>query len=207
MPRKRILYISDYPYHVTARSNNQEWFYISKQKLFEIFIEEIKSIKKKFGARTHAFVLMDNHYHLIISTTEEYDLGVVMQSLQRSISRKVNKVADRINHVFGGPYKGSLILNGNHYASVLKYLYRNPVKANLVSKVEEYSYSTLSPAFASLVDETTIGIDVNIPRKKEELLDWLNTPHTQEQNKYIGNGLKKPKFKLAEKALIHFHNN
>jgi putative transposase len=204
MPRKPMNYISDFPYHVTARSNNQDWFYISKQKLFELFAIELQTIKNKFGARIHAFVLMDNHYHLLLSTKEEYNLGVVMQKLQRSISSQVNKEADRINHVFGGPYKGSLITDPNHYASVLKYVYRNPVKAGIVSRVEEYFFSTLYSDSDLFVEDTTNGISTRVPEKKDKLLDWLNSPHTSEQNKYISSGLKRTKFSLATRSSKHF---
>src|SRR5690606_22174225 len=132
MPRKPLLYIHEYPYHVTARSNNKEWFYIAKSLLWEIFISELNSHKEKFGIRIHAFVLMDNHYHLLLSTRGEFYLGEVMQSLQRSIARKINSEAQRINHVFGGAYKGCLINNPIYYAHVVKYIYRNPIKAGLV---------------------------------------------------------------------------
>lgn len=136
MPREKLIYTPDFPYHVIARSNNKENFYLPKEIMWTIFIQQLNQVVEKYKCMIHAFVLMDNHYHLLISTQEKYDLGVVMQSLQRSVSRIVNSKSKSINHVFGGAYKASIIFYPEYYYNVYKYIYQNPTRAGLVPRVE-----------------------------------------------------------------------
>lgn len=191
MPRKKIIYSSDFPYHVFARANNKEWFYLPKREVWDIFIYEANRIFTSYRTLVHAFVLMDNHYHLMLSTHPDFDLGIVMRDFQKSVSRSINKSADRINHVFGGPYKGSRITSDVHYAEILKYVYRNPVSAGLVKTVQEYEYSsfvsnrliTCSPAD---------GIARQVPKKMES---WLNQEDVSSQKEAITKGLSRTIYK------------
>ena len=192
MPRRKLIYTDYYPYHVTARANNKEWFYIPKEQVWKIFVKELNLIVLEEKFKIHAFVLMDNHYHMLCSTDDSKDLGVVMQRLQKNVSRKINKKADRINHVFGGPYKGSLITTPTYYKTVLKYVFRNPVEAGIVSKVEDYKYSSLNS------DEITTvfpySIDSLINYRAQKLIPWLNGG-LERSPKEIYKGLLKTEFK------------
>jgi REP element-mobilizing transposase RayT len=63
-----------------------------------MFQEQFFELNFKFNFQVHAFVLMDNHYHLIASCSQEHDLGFIMHKLQGRISLKVNKKTKRMNH-------------------------------------------------------------------------------------------------------------
>lgn len=191
MPRKKIIYTHEFPYHVYARSNNREWFYLPLADTWDIFVFEINRIFAIYKVSLHAFVLMSNHYHMLLSASPEYQLGEVMRELQKSVSRRINKQAGRSNHVFGGPYKASLIRSNDHYLEIFKYIYRNPVKAGIVQQPEFYPYS-------SLHEKNPIVLVSNV--KVEFPLDlhlWLNTPSDDELNKKISRGLKKTEFKIS----------
>ena len=97
VPRKKLIYTDEYPYHVMARSNNREWFYVSKEDAWNIFVSEVNRTISRQGTLIHSFVLMDNHYHMLISATEENDLGTVMRELQGRVSRRINRTSKRIN--------------------------------------------------------------------------------------------------------------
>lgn len=193
MPRKKLIYTDQYPYHIRARSNNREWFYIPKEELWEIFILELNQVVKKYELKVHAFVLMDNHYHLLATTSKKFPLGQVMCELQKSVSRKVNERSGRTNHVFGGTYKASLITNEEYYYIVYKYIYRNPLTANLVGCALEYKYSTLrSPAVIQLVYPIN-GIDSLLDYKKDPF--WINESFVGDQYMSVKKGLSKTVFK------------
>lgn len=194
MPRKKLIYTPDYPYHVIARSNNKDNFYLPKEIMWSIFIQQLNHVVKKYRCMIHAFVLMDNHYHMLISTHEKYDLGVVMQALQRSVSRIVNSKSKRINHVFGGPYKASVIFYAHYYYNVYKYIYQNPLRIGLVKQVQEYPFSTL------VTDKIPIscplsGIACYIPEQKY-YLTWMNERFEGYQEELIQKGLSRPSFKI-----------
>ena len=144
MPRKQLLYTHEFPYHIVARSNNKEWFYLSQESCWKIFVQLLDEVGQRFFFKTHAFVLMRNHYHLVGSADERHPLYKVMEWFQRSATRRINTKARRINHLFGGPYRGSLIASESYYLQGIKYVYQNPVAAGLVTRVEEFPFSTIS---------------------------------------------------------------
>src|SRR5690606_5884677 len=92
--------------------------------------------------RIHAFVLMANHYHLIASFPV-LEIGIVMRELLKTVAWRLNQETRTKGHLFGGPYRATLITSERHYADTIKYVYRNPVKAGVCNAVEDYPFSTL----------------------------------------------------------------
>lgn len=194
MPRKPLIRTSEFPYHVTNRSNNKEFFYLSLDDLWLIFMDQISNMIEQFHCEVHAFVLMSNHYHLIISTPKS-NLNECMKYLHREVARKANQRAQRINHFFGGRYKWCLIDSEEYYWNAVKYLFQNPLKAGLSERVERYKYSSLNTsckAFAwRMVDffwdrDKLIQLDLN----------WLNEHVPVEQSQRIGSALRRCRFEM-----------
>ncbi|MES2801512.1 MAG: transposase [Bdellovibrionota bacterium] len=194
MPRKHLIRTCDFPYHVTARSNNKDFFYLHMDTLWDIFMESMTEAEKHFNCQFHAFVLMSNHYHLLVSTPNS-NLDLVMNYLQREIARKANKISSRINHFFGGPYKWSLICEESYYWNALKYIFRNPIRAGLCDNVLSYQFSSLNSQPKKfnwrLTDffnnrNTYISID----------LDWLNEPFYNETENNIQAALRRREFQI-----------
>lgn len=196
MPRKRLYYTDQFPYHVYARSNNREWFYLPKPEVWEIFSEHLHELTTKFGCIFHAFVLMDNHYHLLITTSERYLLGHVMQELQKSVARKINGRTGRINHVFGGPYRASLIRDEVGYAQVFKYIYRNPIEAGICRSPSQYPFSTFRNDAIPVCSPNT-GIAALVPSRS--LGDWIEEAESDDVTDAIRKGLSKTEYAAAYK--------
>src|SRR3989344_5455273 len=123
MAHKYLLRNAIFPYHVYARSNNRESFYISSEDFWETLIKYSIIISEDFGIFFHALVLMPNHFHLLLSTPRE-NLDLAMGYFQREVSRSTNRSLGRINHLFGGRYKWSLIDNCHYYENAFRYLYQ-----------------------------------------------------------------------------------
>ena len=70
MPRKKIIRTNEFPYHVTARTNNQEWFKLSLDEVWSIFERVLSKVQLRYSIEIYQFVLMSNHYHLLLSTPE-----------------------------------------------------------------------------------------------------------------------------------------
>lgn len=210
MPRKPLIRSKEFPYHITARCNNKEAFKLPLNYVWSIFISELNSLRENFDCSTHAFVLMPNHFHLLL-TTQQDDLGIVMHSFISNLTRKINKTSGRCGRVFGARYHWSIIDNENYYDCALKYVYRNPVKANLANTVDRYPYSTLNfvleEHFDFLLISPPFGHRYNIPSNNTFMfLDWLNRPFKDEEETSIKSGLKKRQFIPArsgwKKAII-----
>ena len=188
------------PYHVFARSNNKEWFYLASDEVWSICKTLFSKTFHDYSSRVLEFVLMSNHFHLLIETPEA-NLNEVMNYFMREFSRAVGRKTGRINHIFGGRYKGCLIEHAAHFAHIYKYVLRNPVEAGLSSRVEEYPFSTLKREFgqslgfpvAEILEHPLSGY---IPLEIAARMTWLNTKYRFEQAELIRQSLKRTEFKF-----------
>lgn len=199
MPRPLLIRSDRFPYHVCARCNNREWFYLSLPEVWQLFCEMWKILSDEFSIQLHAFVLMSNHFHAVL-TTPGADLDTAMLYLMREVAKNMNKKSGRINHVFGAPYKWSLISNRRYYEHAIKYVYQNPVKAGIIDRVEQYEFSTLPylwnkrdlgfPLVDSLFERDAV-MDLALWQK----LDFLNTRYTEEEADCVRRALRLSVFK------------
>jgi putative transposase len=206
MPRKKFIYTPYFPYHIVARCNNKEWFKTHLDDVWSILSDELKAVSMQFDFGIHAFLLMPNHYHLVASCSEINNLGRVMQVLQTKTSSKINLFAGRVNHVFGGRYRGSLIKNEIYFGNVIKYVFQNPIKAGLCKNVEDWKYSTLSDFLGT--NESSIPtcshlFESYIHEETSNILKWLNTGFQAEQSEKIKKGLGRSEFKLSQVKSCH----
>lgn len=199
MPRKYLIRSATLPYHVTARANNREPFHCGLTAAWDEFTHQALEITLLFGARIHAFVMMPNHIHLLVSTPEK-DLGEVMQHYMRSATKTLNLKSGRSGHLFGGRYHWTLIDSVIYYAHALKYVYRNPVRARLCRVVQEYEFSTLQGLLgqAALTFPLYYPDDASrcelISADGSEQLRWLNEPFAKEHESAIQSALKRSTF-------------
>src|SRR5688500_9191320 len=100
MPRKNLIRSNVLPYHVTGRVNNREMFYAGIEDAWKELTQQCYEITILFGVRIHAFVLMPNHFHLLI-TVPEHDLVIVMQHFMRAATKEMNRRSGRSGRVFG----------------------------------------------------------------------------------------------------------
>jgi REP element-mobilizing transposase RayT len=176
MARRKHYPTDRYPYHVTARAWNKEWFPLPLDESWKIYSHYLFLITLMYNVRIHAFVLMNNHFHMLI-TTPEANLSQAMNYLMREVSKATNRQSGRINQVFGGPYHRSVIKNRLYYQHAYKYVYRNPIEAGVSERVENYSFSTLR-GLLGLEQLPFPAFDNNdLITNPQAQLDWLNTPY------------------------------
>ena len=198
MPRARVQYCNENPYHVTAKSNNGDWFDIPMDYIYGIYINVLSECIKRYKIKVHAFVLMSNHFHLII-TTPNSNIGEVLRYFMTETSRGISTKSQRKNHIYGGRNHKTIITEPTYYAHCLKYVLRNPVKAGLCAKIEEYKWSSMSKQHSKMKKLITpIGDSHNayIPTYKHELFDWLNTPTPKEIEEQCRKAFKRKVFEF-----------
>jgi hypothetical protein len=116
----------------------------------------------------------------------------------RETSRIITKSTGRINQTWGQRHYRSVIKNPHHYLHAYKYYYRNPVKAGICGRVEDYPYSTLrglmglQPLLIPVQEDLTLFSDV------EGTLKWLNRTPTDAGWESVRKALRKSEFKLAK---------
>ena len=127
-------------YHVIARGNNREYIFnrdIDKGYFLKLLNESRQNMRFKLMG----YVLMDNHYHLLVQTGD-VKLQKIMHQINNKYSKYFNAIYERCGHVFQGRYKASVIRNELYLLKVLAYIHQNPVKAGMVKKVEDYKWSS-----------------------------------------------------------------
>lgn len=198
MPRKKFIASQEDPYHVSARCINKEWFALPMDELWDLFSDYLFFIHYAFGIRIHSFVLMNNHFHMIVRTPN-LNLDAAMNYFMRETSRIIGFRSGRINQVYGGPYHWSLIKSPNYYLHAYKYVYRNPVDGGLSSQVENYKYSTLSALIGYQHSIIPIEYDETLFSDLEEQLKWLNNCYPSHEIKDdIRKALRKNEFQFAK---------
>ena len=113
-------------YHVTARGNEQKPIYRQDTDR-EHFLELLAQLRDRFGVKVHAYVLMDNHFHLLLETPEA-NLSQAMQWLNVSYSVWFNRRHDRAGHLFQGRFKAILVEDDAGWQEVARYVHLNPVR-------------------------------------------------------------------------------
>lgn len=127
-------------YHVYQRGNNKD--YIFKDSNSKVFLlKEIRAYNKVFDFQLLAFVIMDNHFHLLIRANKT-PISTIMFNLDNVLSKFLNRVLNRTGHVFQGRYGSELVENDAYLIWLLRYIHRNPVRAKICENVEQYRWSS-----------------------------------------------------------------
>lgn len=127
-------------YHVFSRGNN-------KKDVFKTDIDNNKFLKiigeahDKYKILVHAYVLMKNHYHIIIETPQA-NLSSAMHYINAKYTSWFNHINNEVGHLFQGRYKAILVDKDEYLLPLSRYIHLNPVRANYVKNPQEYQWSS-----------------------------------------------------------------
>jgi REP-associated tyrosine transposase len=127
-------------YHITSRGN-------ARQSIFDHFTDKkqflfiLEQVVVKYQWLCHAYCLMDNHYHLLIENTEP-NLSAGMRQLNGVYTQTFNRKYDRVGHLFQGRFKSILVEKENYLLELSRYIVLNPVRAKLVAKPGQFTWSS-----------------------------------------------------------------
>ena len=153
MPRKPRFHLPGVPQHIVQRGNNrQACFFAEADYLY--YPDALRIAADKFGGRIHAYVLMTNHVHLLMTPDRENALSEVMQSVGRRYVRYVNTEYRRSGTLWEGRFKASLVQSEAYLLTCCRYIELNPVRAGMVDHPGEYRWSSYSANALGAVDET-----------------------------------------------------
>lgn len=141
MPRRPRVIVPNTPQHLIQRGNNrQACFYADED--YQFYLEWLKEYADKTECKIHAYVLMTNHVHLLVSTEKADAVGVMMKSLGQRYVQYVNKTYQRSGTLWEGRYKSCPIQAETYLLSCQRYIELNPVRANMVNHPAEYKWSS-----------------------------------------------------------------
>ncbi len=144
MPRLPRFIIPGQPQHIIQRGNNrQEIFREEGDYLF--YLEKLADASNKHQCKIHAYVLMSNHVHLLVTSHRENGIGKMMQMLGRYYVQYFNSSYNRNGTLWEGRYKATLIDSKEYLLTCMRYIELNPVRAqNRVNHPSKYLWSSYS---------------------------------------------------------------
>jgi putative transposase len=140
-----------YPYHLVCRTNNRT-FRFNQRPITRIVFQALKETIEKYNLLVHHVVLMSNHYHIIATATEE-NIHRAMQYFNSRVAVRYNKHVRRSGHLWGDRYRSCIVDTDDYYLASVRYIYRNPERAGMVDKIEEFPDSSFQYwAFGKKID-------------------------------------------------------
>lgn len=141
MPRSRRLDPTGVPQHVLQRGNNRAacFFGDVDRRFYLNCLSESAALR---GCSIHAYVLMSNHVHLLVTPQKPRAIGAMMQDIGRKYVRILNALHGRTGTLWEGRFKSSLIDSERYLLACHRYIEQNPVRAGMVSSAAEFPWSS-----------------------------------------------------------------
>lgn len=139
MPRHPRIHEPNLLYHIITRGNHKQAIYQEKED-YELFLKILEDIKKKYLFNLYAYVLMPNHFHMLI----EVEINPIWKIMQNLLCRYVcyyNKKYNLSGHLFQGRYKAIVCDKENYFLELIRYIHLNPVRAKMVKTPIEWEWS------------------------------------------------------------------
>jgi len=114
---------------------------IMSDKDYSSFLDAVGEMSERFAIDVFAYVLMDNHYHLLVRTRRA-NLKKAMQWFGTTFTQRFNRRHFRSGHLFQGRYKSIIIQNDSYLLQLSYYIHRNPLRAGIVKRLAGYRWSS-----------------------------------------------------------------
>ncbi len=141
MPRRARLVLAGVPVHVIQRGNNRQACFFGEAD-YRFYLECVAAYAPISGCAVHAYVLMTNHVHLLLTPRTADGPGRLMQRLGQRYVQHVNRTYQRSGTLWEGRYRSCLIQAERHLLATYRYIDLNPVRAGLVADPAGYRWSS-----------------------------------------------------------------
>jgi putative transposase len=195
MARQPRLTVPGYPHHIIQRGNNRQLIVrddADRQRLLDLLAEH----SLRCQVALHAYVLMDNHLHLLATPATVDGVPGMMQAVGRSYVRYFNNRYGRSGTLWEGRYRSTLIETERYLLACMAYIDLNPVRAGMVADPADYLWSS---------HRHCIGLTVNKMVTPHALLWSLgNTPFAREAayRDLVGVGVSPPQQEALTRAAL-----
>ena len=171
--------IGEHVYHVLNRA-------VGRLRIFDVdedyrcFVDLLREAKEMTDMRILAYVLMPNHWHLLLYPENDGDMGLFMHWLTNAHTRRVHSLTETIGTgpLYQGRYKSFMAKTDAHLLTVLKYIERNPVRARMVRQAENWRWGSAWLRANGISKQKNLLSEspVDLPRNYRA---WVNTPDSE----------------------------
>lgn len=141
MPRRKRMYVAGFPYHLVQRGNNREACFYGDAD-YQLYLALLQEYSERYGVDVHAYVLMTNHVHLLMTPDSEDSISRLMKVLGSRYAFYMNKRYRRTGTMWEGRHKSSVVDAEAYLLKCYRYIELNPVRACMVEMPEEYRWSS-----------------------------------------------------------------
>ena len=141
MPRPKRLNIPGIPQHLVQRGNNRQPCFLDKAD-YRLYLDLLGVACNRHACLVHAFVLMTNHVHILLTPWIDEGASLVFRDLGRDYVRQFNKRYGRTGTLWEGRFKSSLVDSDRYLLACYRYIEMNPVRAGMVSSPSDYPWSS-----------------------------------------------------------------
>ena len=141
MPRRARVRYAGVPLHVIQRGNNRTACFFAEQD-YRFYLYQLEELARRFECGVHAYVLMTNHVHLLITPSETDSASLLMKHPGQRYVQYVNRVYRRSGTLWEGRFKSSLVQRQGYLLKCQRYIELNPVRAGMVPHPRDYPWSS-----------------------------------------------------------------
>ena len=141
MARLPRLTLAGYPHHIILRGNNRQAIFMDMAD-FQRMLALLQTHAIEQGVQVHAYVLMSNHLHLLLTPLQNESLPKMMQAVGRTYVLYFNKRHGRSGTLWEGRYRSALIQTERYFLACMAYIDLNPVRAGMVAQAADYPWSS-----------------------------------------------------------------
>ena len=141
MPRLPRFSLADIPQHIIQRGNNRQATFFAESD-YQRYLEFLTSAAETHSCDVHAYVLMPNHVHLLVTPRETFAVSRMMKSLNGRYAKYINASHQRSGTLWGGRYKACIVESERYLMTCYRYIELNPVRAGLARNADDYPWSS-----------------------------------------------------------------
>ena len=143
MARRARLFLSDVPLHLIQRGHNRAACFLAEADCL-VYLNMLRECAEKAGCAVHAYVLMTNHVHMLLSPSEQAAGSRMMKALSQRYVQYFNRRHQRSGTLWEGRYRSCIVENEYYFLTCQRYIELNPVRAAMVSHPGAYRWSSYS---------------------------------------------------------------
>ncbi len=141
MPRRARLAVPGIPWHIIQRGNNRTACFYAEEDCRR-YLDTLREQAEKHGCAIHAYVLMTNHVHLLLTPMREDSVGLLMKHLGQRYVQYINRTYRRSGTLWEGRFRSCLARDQTYVLGCYRYIELNPVRADMVGHPREYRWSS-----------------------------------------------------------------
>ena len=141
MPRRARLSVAGVPWHIIQRGNNRAVCFHAETD-YRRYLDDLAEQSRRFGCTIHAYVLMTNHVHLLLTPAKADSAGLMMKHLGQRYVQYVNRVYRRSGTLWEGRFRSCLTQSEDYVLACYRYIELNPVRAGMVRHPRDYRWSS-----------------------------------------------------------------